>query len=140
MTHFVKIAIACFTAALLTILTVALASVRTYSGGNASVYLPKRLVDLGRVTFQEEREVRVLVMNQGKRRLVINELDCGCRCGIPTQKTLCVPPGKTVELIASIDTRFVTGAIEKTTTFTTNDPTQPRFELVVKASVQPAEL
>jgi hypothetical protein len=140
MTRFVKLAIACFAAALLTILSVALASVGTRTNGNASVHLPKRLADLGRVTLQEKREVRFLVMNQGNCRLVINELDGGCRCGTPIQKTVCVPPGKSAVVIASIDTRFVTGAIEKTTTFTTNDPTQPRFELVVKASVQPAEL
>jgi hypothetical protein len=38
-----------------------------------------------------------------------------------------------------MDTRSATGAIEKVTSLTTNDPAQPRLNLLVKASVNPAE-
>ncbi len=105
----------------------------------AEVYLPNQQLDFGVVTFQEERQVSFTVLNTGKRRLVINEVNVGCGCGEPVLRTVVIPPGGAGELIVSIDTRFITGATEKSATFTTNDTTLPRFELLVKASVYPAE-
>jgi len=105
----------------------------------AVVYLPQRQLDLGSVTFQEERDIKFEVVNMGKRRLVINEIDSDCGCGEPVRRTVVIPSGEVGHLSVGIDTRFAIGEIRKQTSFTTNDPVQPRFELLVKASVQPTE-
>jgi hypothetical protein len=70
--------------------------------------------------------------------LVINEIDLECGCRDPIRRTILVPPGETVEANVTLDTRFATGPIEKIASFTTSDPTQPRFDLTVRAWVDAA--
>lgn len=137
MRRFLKLATVCMAAMLTTAAVFALLPVGIRSNCDAAVYLPTRHMDLGSVTLQEERDVRFKLVNQGKRRLVINEVTSGCGCCEPEQKAVCISPRETVEIIVRIDTRSETGVFNKVTTFTTNDPSQPQFDLTVSASVQP---
>jgi hypothetical protein len=104
----------------------------------AVLYIANPVVELGVLSPGAVREVLCPIVNKGDVRLVINEVDRGCGCGERVRRSILIPPGVTRELVVSIDTRLETGAIEKLTSFTTNDPVQPRFDLLVKASVHPA--
>jgi hypothetical protein len=117
-----------------------IASQSILSGSPAAVlYIDNPLVELGALSPGELREVVYSISNKGNSRLVINEVDRGCGCGDPVRRTLLIPPGATKDMVVSIDTPITTGAIEKLTTFTTNDPAQPRFNLLVRAWVAPTE-
>ncbi len=102
---------------------------------NASLVLSKDVRDLGQTSIQGEQRVSFLVRNAGTRRLVLNELDRECGCGKDVVRTILVAPGTTVEVNVPFDTRTATGPVENIASFTTNDPTQPRFDLTVRAFV-----
>jgi len=103
------------------------------------LYVANPTVELGVLSPGDVREVAFPIVNKGNRRLVINEIDRGCGCGEPVRRTMLIPPGAAEDWVVSIDTRFETRAFEKLTSFTTSDPAQPRFDLLVKSSVHPAE-
>lgn len=97
------------------------------------------MVDLGVLSPGENREVAFSILNKGDRRLVINEQDSGCGCGEPVSETLLIPSGDTKEIVFDIDAQYGLGSIKKKRSFTTNDPAQPRFDLIVKARVDRVE-
>jgi hypothetical protein len=101
----------------------------------ASLVMSDRVRDLGPTSIREERGVSFPIRNAGTRRLVLNELDQQCGCGDRVQRTILVAPGETVEVNVPLDTRFATGAVENSASFTTNDPAHPRFKLTVRAFV-----
>ena len=105
----------------------------------AVLYVANPIVELGVLSPGEVREIALPIVNKGSRRLVLNEVDSGCQCGDRIRRTILIPPGATEEVIVGIDTRFATGAIEASTSFTTNDPAQPRFDLIVRAWVPVSE-
>jgi hypothetical protein len=105
----------------------------------ASLVLPKTVRDLGRTSTRQERGVPFQIRNVGTRRLVINEVDAGCGCGDPRRKTVIIPPGESVEVTVTLDTRFANGPVENIATFTTSDPGHPRFDLIVRAWVDADE-
>ncbi len=105
----------------------------------AILYVANRTVDLGVLSPGDVREVAFRIANKGNRRVVINEIDRGCECGEPVRRTIVIPPGAAEDWVLNIDTKFKIGAFEKLTSFTTSDPAQPRFDLLVKGSVQPVE-
>lgn len=103
----------------------------------AVVHIDNRVIDVGAIAPGELREVVCPIVNWGDRRLVVNELDRGCSCGKRTGRTLLVPPGCSENLAVQIQAGRKTGAIETIARFATNDPTQPSFDLLIKASVDP---
>lgn len=140
MKQLIPICLAGFLGIVLTAVAAAfLSSTNRRAGGDAIMLLPKRRLDLGAVTYREKREFRFCVVNKGNRRLVINEIDSDCGCGEPVRRAVLIPPGEVEQLTVSLDTRFATGEIQKLAEYTTNDPTQPRLELLVTAFVQSAD-
>lgn len=101
---------------------------------HASLRLSRNVVDLGSTSVQKEWSVPFQVCNSGKIRLVINKVDTAC-CGDSAQETIIIPPGKTVEVAVNLDTRFTTGSVENTASFTTSAPDCPRLDLTVQAWV-----
>jgi hypothetical protein len=104
---------------------------------SAVLYIADPVVELGELAPGEARQVVYRIANRGDRRLIINEIDRGCGCGDPVRRTWLIPPAATRDVAISIDARHQSGAIEKTTSFTSNDPAQPRFDLLINASVDP---
>ena len=105
----------------------------------ASLVLRENVCDLGRTSTQQERRVPIQIRNVGTRRLVVNAVDAGCGCGDPIRKTVIIPPGESVEVTVTLDTRFATGPVENIATFTTSDPAHPLFDLTVRAWVDSDE-
>jgi hypothetical protein len=104
--------------------------------GAASLVLPKNVRDLGRTLAGQELRVPFRIRNVGTRRLVINEVDAACGCGELISKTTIIPPGKSLEVTVTLDTRFANGPVENVATFMTSDPGHPRFDLTVRAWVE----
>jgi hypothetical protein len=104
---------------------------------SAVLYVADPIIEVGVLAPGEVRDVVCPIVNMGDHRLVINERDRGCGCAESVLKTLLISPGAKKDLAVSIDTRFERGAIEKLVSFTTNDPAQPRFDLLIKAAVDP---
>ncbi len=97
------------------------------------VHLAIQMVDLGGVRPSEVRDVAFLIENRGLRRLVLNEVRCGC--GESVREPLLVPPGRTEEIRIGLETGVVSRTIEKTVSFATNDAAHPRIDLTVVAQV-----
>ena len=103
----------------------------------ANLWVADDTIDLGSLLPDELREVPFSIENKGLRRLVLNEIDRECGCGMGLQSMILIPPGSTSEVVVSVNTRFQTGAITTSTIFTTNDPIQPRICLTVKGWIHP---
>ena len=91
--------------------------------------------DLGQTSLREELHVSFPICNSGTRRLMLNALDLDCGCGEPTQGAIFVAPGETIHVDVPLDTRFVTGSVENSLEFTTNDPANTLFQLRVRVFV-----
>lgn len=92
--------------------------------------------DLGVVAKGESLSIDCSLLNVGRRRLVINQSNDQCGCADPIQRTFLVRPGDSVDVPISLETGWSPGVIEKITTFTTNDPSLPKFALTLRAKVQ----
>ena len=97
------------------------------------VYVAIDRVDLGVVRPSETREVAFLIENKGLRRLVLNEIRCGC--GSPVREAIVVPPGKSEEVPVSLEIGMESGEVERKVSFATNDTAQPRIDLTVVGHV-----
>jgi Protein of unknown function (DUF1573) len=108
--------------------------VERHSASEAILYIPQRSIDLGTLNTREVRYYTFELLNQGRRRLVINQLD-DCGCGEPEQATVVIAPGEYGQVSVRLDTREVTGQLRQVFRFTTNDPKHPAFELALTALV-----
>jgi hypothetical protein len=90
-------------------------------------------VDLGVVRPSERQEVAFLVENNGRIRLILNELGCGC--GSPARPTIVVQPGKTESVAVLLESGSELEKIERKVSFATNDQLRPRIDLTVVAQV-----
>lgn len=91
--------------------------------------------DLGKISTQEELHVSFPIRNSGTRRLVLNALDSDCGCSLPSQHTILVAIGETIDIDVPLDTRFATGSVQNNISFTSNDPAHPHFQLTVRAFI-----
>ena len=99
-----------------------------------NVHVTNNKVDLGDVRTSESREVAFKIENNGLRRLVLNEIRCGCNA--PVRRTILIPPGKSEEVFVALESGVGSGSMEKTVSFATNDTTHPRIDLTVIAQVR----
>lgn len=76
------------------------------------------------------------VRNEGQGTLQITEVTPACGCTV-VEYDKTAAPGQTAKIRASIETRDFTGPIAKTISVFTNDPANPKLELVIKADVKP---
>ncbi len=91
--------------------------------------------DFGSTTIREKLNASFPIRNAGTRRLVLNAMDLNCGCSQPGQRTILVAIGETIHIDVPLDTRFTSGSVENSVSFTTNDPAHPHFELKVRAFV-----
>jgi hypothetical protein len=109
------------------------------SGRNLpSAYVGKPVVDLGNLEIGDTREIEFQIQNKGNQRLVINRLEGPCGCDHAVNLTTIIPPNGEDRLTVAIDTRHAVGVTEHSAHFTTNDPSQPRLTLTVRAIVTAA--
>ncbi|MFY7874975.1 MAG: DUF1573 domain-containing protein [Pirellula sp.] len=97
------------------------------------VYVANNKVDLGVVHPFETREVAFSVENKGLRRLILNEIGCGC--GSPIRPAIVILPGKSEIVPVLLEISADLEKIEKKVSFATNDTLVPRIDLTVLAQV-----
>lgn len=95
---------------------------------------------IGRLSEGEVRRVTFDMINQGTRRLVINEMDDDCKCGHPVRRTLLLAPNSTETWTLDINSDFESGQFKKLIRFTTSDPAQPQFELQINGSAPETQI
>ncbi|MCH7729706.1 MAG: DUF1573 domain-containing protein [Planctomycetes bacterium] len=103
--------------------------------GQASLHVSNPVRDLGRRTCESELIVVFPIQNRGTRRLVVNEMDIDNCCGDRVLRTFLVSPGETAHVVVTFDPSGKSGPVATVANFTTNDPTQPRFSLTMKAQI-----
>jgi hypothetical protein len=102
-------------------------------GDGPSLKIAKTNLDLGSLSQSSLHKATFLIENRGTRRLVLNELGCGC--GETVRDAILIPPRQSEEVTIGLDTQFAWGEIEKKVQFSTNDVAQPQIELTVRAQV-----
>ena len=104
------------------------------------VVVPKVVQNLGAVPIHSKQSVTFRVHNAGDERLILRERSAECACAPSGSEAIIVPCRET----ASITVRFDAWAPDfgseeyQVSSFETNDPSQPRMNLMVRYHVQPA--
>lgn len=77
-----------------------------------------------------------LIKNEGDATLEISDVHPACGCTVVNFDAK-IEPGKTGKVAAKVDTQDFAGPISKSIAVFTNDKTNPKLQLVVKADVKP---
>lgn len=93
------------------------------------------VIDVGAVKKGERVSYEFTVQNEGDQVLQITEVKPSCGCTVAEyDKT--IQPGGTGRITAVVDTTNFKGPIAKSVKVFTNDPTNPRVNLVIKANIK----
>ena len=93
------------------------------------------VIDVGAVHKGERASYEFIVRNEGDQALQITEVKPSCGCTVAEyDKT--IKPGGTGKITAVVDTTNFKGPIAKSVKVFTNDPINPRVNLVIKANVK----
>jgi hypothetical protein len=121
----------------------AAADVKTKAETKAPVKGPKIAVDPPEHDFGKAQQNKTLtkefnLKNLGNEDLVIGEITTSCGCTVAQLTTKTLKPGASTALTVNLETRVVSGHLERTITIPSNDPTQKSLQLKVTAEVAPA--
>lgn len=92
--------------------------------------------DAGDVSKGETVKADFVVENQGEAELEITGVHPACGCTVASFDAKVAPGGKG-KIHAELDTSDFQGPVAKTITVTSNDPTNPRLTLTIKAKIEP---
>jgi hypothetical protein len=95
---------------------------------------PER-VDLGRVLTQRTLTRPVQVRNAGTADLVIEKISSSCDCAVAKGYDPVVKPGASTSLRLTLETRAAAGRLVRSLIVHSNDPSRPKVELRVEATV-----
>ncbi len=90
--------------------------------------------DFGTVAPGQRLQDGFSVRNRGSRRLILHQDGASC-CGQATPEPLIASPGQTINVPVDVLAPTQPGPFEQTLSFTTNDPSRPRFEFVLRGLV-----
>jgi hypothetical protein len=98
----------------------------------------KTTFECGRIDegAQEKIVAPFIIKNRGDKPLKIENVRPSCGCTVVAYDTL-IAPGKSGSIKPEVNLRGFSGAIKKTVTVTSNDPSQPTVQLVISATIQP---
>jgi hypothetical protein len=95
----------------------------------------KPVVDVGKVRKGEPIRQEFVIRNSGDAPLEITEVKPSCGCTVAKYDRL-IPAGGTGRVEMVVETDAFGGGIAKSVTVFTNDPANPRLNLVVKALIR----
>ena len=101
---------------------------------DATLRLPSAAKDFGTVAPGQRLQDGFSVRNRGSRRLILHQDGASC-CGQTTPEPLIASPGQTINVPVDMLAPTQPGPFEQTLSFTTNDPSRPRFEFVLRGLV-----
>lgn len=97
--------------------------------------LDRTTIDFGQINAGGVFSSSLTILNKGKSPLVIYGHHSDCSCAIPSYPEA-IQPGQKVDLPVKFDALFKEGNQSKVITLYTNDPEQPKIQLLVKALVK----
>lgn len=93
------------------------------------------VIDVGAVNKGDRASYEFTVQNEGDQVLQITEVKPSCGCTV-TEYDKTIKPGGTGKITAVVDTTNFKGPIAKSVKVFTNDPVNPRVNLVIKANIK----
>jgi len=105
------------------------------SAAGPAAEIAKPVIDVGVVAKGEAIEQLFEIRNGGDEALEILDVQSACGCAV-AEFDRSIAPGATGTVKAVISTESLDGPIAKSVTLYTNDPTNPRLDLVVKANIK----
>lgn len=87
-------------------------------------------IDQGRVVKKT-----FVIQNQGDANLILRDVESTCGCTVPRVPREPIPPGGSVELEITFDSKARKGDQNKTVGITSNDPARPKVNITIKGKV-----
>ncbi len=132
-----RLAARLFAAALLILGTVAIAPVRAQLNTGPMIRLQERRWDLGQIP-QGGRFTHIFkLVNQGTADLAIKKLETSCGCTAALASDSLLAPNEASEIEITFSSKDFEGEQTKFVAVFTNDPAEPRVDLVLHAFVRP---
>ncbi|MCA9726319.1 MAG: DUF1573 domain-containing protein [Candidatus Eisenbacteria bacterium] len=115
--------------------TVAHAADPLFSG--PLIHFDERQVDFGDLPQASQAEHRFSFSNDGTEPLRIEKIEtsCGCTAAAPTDSIIL--PGNAASIDVTFSTRDFQGDVSKVVVIFTNDPGEPRVDLMLRANIVP---
>jgi len=104
------------------------------------IRLDERRWDVGRVPQNSAFRHSFRLRNDGTAPLVIQKVETDCGCTAAMYRDTVIAPGASSALDLQFDSRDYEGEVQRVVVLKTNDPAEPRIDLVVRAEVVPAVL
>lgn len=125
----------------LTVASLSLAAALVTASAAAGDAKPKAvpvepIVDVGIVARGEPIVHDFEIRNEGQATLELTDVSPSCGCTVAEYDPR-IEPGKTGKVRTKLDTSDFPGAISKSVAVFTNDPENPKLQLVIKAEVKP---
>jgi hypothetical protein len=99
--------------------------------------VPESIKDFGTVQRGDRLAHRFVIRNDGDAILEITEVKPACGCTV-AEFDRTIAPGQSGEIRAEVDTSSFRGPIAKSVQVFTNDTTNPKVNLVIKAAIRAA--
>lgn len=91
--------------------------------------------DFGKALPQRTLEKEFVIRNYGSADLKIEGVTTTCGCTVAQLASDVIPPGKSLPLRVSLETRSSLGRVERRVLVRSNDPLRPRIEITVSVTV-----
>lgn len=121
-----------FVKVVLMVLALAVAPASLAWAAAPKIIATPELHDFGMVETGNKINVLFTIVNAGDAELAISDLKADCGCTAVVSGTRSVPPGGRTEVEAVFDSSGHIGKISRTISVLTNDPQQPRKDLVIQ--------
>lgn len=95
-----------------------------------------KVVDMGPMRPGQIVTKKITITNSGKTPLIIRRVDEDCSCTVLGGLPSSIAPGESVEVSVKFDAIFRKGPQRKAITIYTNDPSQPKYTLLVISDVE----
>jgi hypothetical protein len=105
------------------------------TGQPAKAVLERTEWDFGDISAGPILQVKLPIANAGGQRLILRESDRSCECLTGSHPEIIVPPGKSANLVARVETKHLSGPMRLELFYSTNDPQQRKLTLVLLANV-----
>src|SRR4051794_6125067 len=99
------------------------------------VVVEEAVYDFGKVPPAQVLQHTFLIKNEGNAPLQVSDVVPDCKC-TATEFDKVIAPGATGKVVASVDTRMLSGQAQGQLKVITNDPVQPQLALTTKVEVQ----
>ncbi len=97
-------------------------------------------IRFGEMNQRETQVKTITITNNGAGRLVLGEVEADCGCTVPSLEKNSLSPGESTTLEVQFNSKNFNGNVVKMITVHSNDPSTPKVEVMISATIMASVL